>query len=823
MSKGQIGLVEVIEDDDKEDENEKDAEKQKLRELVYETIEEKFQNVLKEKTEFNHLLKEYMEMDELFSGDEKLTLYVKKFTKGFRKDEERAGTSGVGNDDGNEDGTDNNEVDVAEDNEAIEMGIDAKISEKEEAEKIAAAKKKEQVEKLAAAKNKEKAEKLAVAKKKEQAEKLAAAKKKEEDEKITVANKEQAKKLAAIKNKEEAKKLAATKKEQDEKLAATKNKVVFDDGKGTIANIKEMQSLATGVTIQKQIINTFVTVLNYEERIIYGGKDKRRHYFPTDAVLRHLLNKKKDEAKEYVSFENMINNQMNTSESKKKMKDKYWTMKKITITISTKRSLVQWFGEDNKDEEKVKKMVKDAIKKGLQKGKVKEKVVDVEEDAERKRKTKVKGKEKVVDVEEDAERKRKTKVKGKEKVVDFEKETEKNKRINKQKNNNVLKGRETVRQLFKAMRGLSPERKKLTYLYYTKFDMLKVKRILSAFKSWNTSLLKKKEMAELQNDYMRIGEIQDDVGEGEAPNQKEEFYEMENIHNILIEKSEIEEKINENLIKFQDDEKLLQLKQWMKEIFKEPEMPEYLSSSLSESDDDNNDGLQLADENEERYRKEKHLNDKDDVEIVAEVQKDKRNETHYTAECSENKDEQETETSKKDEANNNKEEGMANTKAKNQKIVPGILEDKTKEIDKKIDAQCDRFHEMLSVQMENDVEKMQMKDVELAFFPIIAHSHYYLTVFNLKTGKTMIIDNSESDATYEGKYKDNVEFVRSVFGRHLFMYQNTNADKILTESKKATILKMKWRTRKEKIDCGLYMIMHMELYEGSTAAQWKTG
>ncbi|GJZ60565.1 peptidase C48, SUMO/sentrin/Ubl1 [Tanacetum coccineum] len=105
-------------------------------------------------------------------------------------------------------------------------------------------------------------------------------------------------------------------------------------------------------------------------------------------------------------------------------------------------------------------------------------------------------------------------------------------------------------------------------------------------------------------------------------------------------------------------------------------------------------------------------------------------------------------------------------------MVPGILEDKTKEIDKKIDAQYDRFHEMLSIQMEDDIEKMQMEDVELAFFPIIAHGHYYLIVFNLKTGKAVIIDNSESDATYDGKYKDNVEFV---------------------------------------------------LYEGSTAAQWKTG
>ncbi|GJR69414.1 hypothetical protein Tco_0015479 [Tanacetum coccineum] len=125
-----------------------------------------------------------------------------------------------------------------------------------------------------------------------------------------------------------------------------------------------------------------------------------------------------------------------------------------------------------------------------------------------------------------------------------------------------------------------------TYLHYIKFDMLKVKRRLLAFKSWNTKL-----------------------------------YEMleENIHSILIEKSEIEEKINENLIKFQDDEKLLQLKQRMKDIFKEPDILEYLSSSSSESDDDNDDGSQLADENEEIYRKETHSNDEDDVDIVAEV------------------------------------------------------------------------------------------------------------------------------------------------------------------------------------------------------------
>ncbi|GJS85224.1 peptidase C48, SUMO/sentrin/Ubl1 [Tanacetum coccineum] len=131
-------------------------------------------------------------------------------------------------------------------------------------------------------------------------------------------------------------------------------------------------------------------------------------------------------------------------------------------------------------------------------------------------------------------------------------------------------------------------------------DVLDVKRRLPAFKSWNTSLLKK--IAELQNDYMGIEEIQDDVGEGEEPNQKE---------------------IDGNLIKFQDDEKLLQLKQQMKDIFKEPDMPEYLSSSSSESDDDNDDGSQLADENEESYRKETHSNDEDNHSSKNENEKEK--------------------------------------------------------------------------------------------------------------------------------------------------------------------------------------------------------
>nr|GEX66237.1 ulp1 protease family, C-terminal catalytic domain-containing protein [Tanacetum cinerariifolium] len=259
-----------------------------------------------------------------------------------------------------------------------------------------------------------------------------------------------------------------------------------------------------------------------------------------------------------------------------------------------------------------------------QEDKGKERIVNVEEDVERKRKIKGKGKEKVVDVKEDTERKRKIKIKEKEKVVDVEKVSEKNKRVNKQENNNVLKGKATIRQLFEAMRRLSQERKKvIREIGFEDLIEFPIFDIPTKLAFYVVDILNTTNMT-LE---CPMGDI--------VITPKIELYEMlkENIHSILIENSEIEENTNENLIKFQDDEKLLQLKQWMKEIFKEPDMPEYLSSTSSKSDDDNDDGSQLADENEESYRKETHSDDDDDVQIV-EVPKDEINKTHYTAKCS---------------------------------------------------------------------------------------------------------------------------------------------------------------------------------------------
>ncbi|PWA19165.1 ankyrin repeat-containing protein [Artemisia annua] len=91
--------------------------------------------------------------------------------------------------------------------------------------------------------------------------------------------------------------------------------------------------------------------------------------------------------------------------------------------------------------------------------------------------------------------------------------------------------------------------------------------------------------------------------------------------------------------------------------------------------------------------------------------------------------------------------------------------------------------------LNKDETSFKLRDVKLVFFPIIAHKHYYVIVFDLDKGHAVILDN-----TLQKMMKD----------------------------APAKISKMKWRTKENKIDCGLYMMMHMEMFEGEIGLKWKT-
>ncbi|GJV20198.1 ulp1 protease family, C-terminal catalytic domain-containing protein [Tanacetum coccineum] len=77
--------------------------------------------------------------------------------------------------------------------------------------------------------------------------------------------------------------------------------------------------------------------------------------------------------------------------------------------------------------------------------------------------------------------------------------------------------------------------------------------------------------------------------------------------------------------------------------------------------------------------------------------------------------------------------------------------------------QFEAFSKTIQSEFKKDPEMKNMKDLEMAFFPIIAHEHYYLVVFNLLKGNTVIIDNSRTHMTYDVKYKTVCELLIVAF------------------------------------------------------------
>ncbi|GJY77403.1 hypothetical protein Tco_0482519, partial [Tanacetum coccineum] len=125
--------------------------------------------------------------------------------------------------------------------------------------------------------------------------------------------------------------------------------------------------------------------------------------------------------------------------------------------------------------------------------------------------------------------------------------------------------------------------------------------------------------------------------------------------------------------------------------------------------------------------------------------------------------------------------------------------------------QYESFENVIKNQMNGSELKKKMKDVELAFFlTVVVSGQYYVIFFNLLKANAVILDNEKHDDynNYKGVF-DSVK------------HQHPCVEK-LSKDKAAKVLKMKWKTEKNNIDSGLYLMMHIELYQGESTTNWKT-
>ncbi|PWA34169.1 ulp1 protease family, C-terminal catalytic domain-containing protein [Artemisia annua] len=97
----------------------------------------------------------------------------------------------------------------------------------------------------------------------------------------------------------------------------------------------------------------------------------------------------------------------------------------------------------------------------------------------------------------------------------------------------------------------------------------------------------------------------------------------------------------------------------------------------------------------------------------------------------------------------------------------------------------------------------------------------YNKIFNIRNGYAVILDNLKSDAPYDGKYKKVFEFVKSLLVDFLARNKFLNTNLFLCE-KDAEVLNLRWKTRNDKINCGLYAMIHMDHYEFEDE-EWEIG
>ncbi|GJU12035.1 ulp1 protease family, C-terminal catalytic domain-containing protein [Tanacetum coccineum] len=113
-------------------------------------------------------------------------------------------------------------------------------------------------------------------------------------------------------------------------------------------------------------------------------------------------------------------------------------------------------------------------------------------------------------------------------------------------------------------------------------------------------------------------------------------------------------------------------------------------------------------------------------------------------------------------------------------------------------------------------------DEKLAvFFPVCHEDHIYLICVYFNKGSIHLIDNSANGTDHKNqRYKGIPQAIRKVFVQYLYHVKHPKAEAI--QKAKITRMRMKWRTKHNYTDCGVFTMLHMESYLGDEG-EWKFG
>ncbi|PWA32065.1 ulp1 protease family, C-terminal catalytic domain-containing protein [Artemisia annua] len=114
-----------------------------------------------------------------------------------------------------------------------------------------------------------------------------------------------------------------------------------------------------------------------------------------------------------------------------------------------------------------------------------------------------------------------------------------------------------------------------------------------------------------------------------------------------------------------------------------------------------------------------------------------------------------------------------------------------------------------------------LEHVDLVLFPIVEGNHSYLLSINLRTPQFHIIDNRKSDEMDVKKRYGRVPFfIISNLCSYLASEDHLSTMKLMVVD--PVILKMGWRTNMNIVDSGVFVMRHMETYQGNGMFDYKS-
>lgn len=126
------------------------------------------------------------------------------------------------------------------------------------------------------------------------------------------------------------------------------------------------------------------------------------------------------------------------------------------------------------------------------------------------------------------------------------------------------------------------------------------------------------------------------------------------------------------------------------------------------------------------------------------------------------------------------------------------------------------------IKMVNEMHNKQyeVKDFDMFVFPIYNSGHYYIICYNMKKTWLEIIDNRVQIAGVEETFGDLPSILHDCFCHWISIYELPKEKEII--NLKPRVHRMGWQTEMNSVDCGIFVMRHMETYMGNLCA-WKVG